>query len=117
MLGQRDTAYIHAKQARHQVDRQGQHSYYRQQKQGAIGLFIDKGGQFFLKLFEAFNQGRCVADSGGELLGRLLQVVKLVFCNPIRRPTQKAKECSRFPGPEVVGVEPIFAAEILIRRD
>src|SRR5436190_3663174 len=27
VLSQRNTTYIHAKQARHQVDRQGQHSY------------------------------------------------------------------------------------------
>src|SRR6266498_2818127 len=98
VLSQRNTTYIHAKQARHQVDRQGQHSYYRQHKQSAIGLFIDKSGQFFLKLFDALNQGRCVADGGGKLLCGLLQVLKFFFRNPIRRPTKKAKECSRFRG-------------------
>src|SRR6266508_4314407 len=98
VLSQRNTTYIHAKQARHQVDRQGQHSYYRQHKQRAIGLFIDKGSQFLLKLFDALNQGRCIADGGGELLCGLLQVLKLFFCNPIGRPVKKAKECSRFRG-------------------
>src|SRR5436309_2951222 len=98
VLSQGNTTYIHAKQARHQVDRQGQHSYYRQHKQCAIGLFIDKGGQFFLKLFDPLNQGRCVADGGGERLCGLVQVLKLFFCKPIRRPTKKAQECSRYRG-------------------
>src|SRR6266540_2438153 len=98
VLSQRNTTYIHAKQARYHVNRQGQHSYYRQHKQGAIGLFIDKGGQFFLKLLDALNQGGGVANGGGELLCGLLQVLKLIFCNPIGRPVKKAKECSRFRG-------------------
>src|SRR6266567_2445943 len=98
VLSQRNTTYIHAEQARHQVDRQGQHSYYRQHKQRAIGLFIDKGGQFFLKLFDPLNQSRGLADGGGESLCGLLQVLKLFFCQPSRRPIKKAKECSRFRG-------------------
>src|SRR5438046_4057970 len=98
VLGQRNTTYIHAEQPRHQVERQGQHSYYRQDKQRAISLFIDKRGQFFLKLFDPLDQGHCVADGGGEFLRGLLQVLKLFFSNPIGRPTTKAKECSRFRG-------------------
>jgi hypothetical protein len=61
-LGQWNTTYIHAKQACHQVDWQGQHSHHRQNKQCAIRLFTEEGRQFFLKLFDALNQRRCVAD-------------------------------------------------------
>jgi hypothetical protein len=45
-LGQWNTTYIHAKQACHQVDWQGQHSHHRQNKQCAIRLFTDEGRQF-----------------------------------------------------------------------
>jgi hypothetical protein len=98
VLGQRNTAYVHAKQARYQVDWQSQHSYHRQYKQRAIGLFIDKGGQFFLKLFDPLDQGLCIADGAREFLCGLLEVLKLVFCDPIRRSAEKPEECSRFGG-------------------
>ena len=55
VFSQRDSTDIHAKQANDQIEGQRQHCHACQYKQRAVGLFIDKCGQFFLKEFDALH--------------------------------------------------------------
>ena len=67
VVGERNTAYVHAEKSGHEIDRQGENGDNGKHKKGPATLFVDKSGEFLLQYLDALSQRERVLYGGGEL--------------------------------------------------